>query len=62
MLKITRVYAQNQQTVGLFLYLLFFKKIMDPTTEPHLTDYLLKICGYSGIELEMTEVLPLRVL
>ena len=31
---------------------------MESTTEPHLTNYLLEICGYSGIELQMTEVLP----
>ena len=31
---------------------------MEPTTEPLLTDYLLEICGYSGIELQMMEVLP----
>ena len=31
---------------------------MESITEPHLTNYLLEICGYSGIELQMTEVLP----
>ena len=50
MLKMSRPLAYS-------LFVIFLK-IMESITEPHLTNYLLEICGYSGIELQMTEVLP----